>query len=301
MASDAAPSIGLDHVGIFGHDLHALSQHYERLGFNLTPVSQHARPASSDEPAGLRGTANRCAMFERGYLELLAVVDPALDTLGVPQALSRYEGLHIIAFDIDDVMSTRERLVAAGIDHTETRLERDVELPSGVGRVRFTQLKPNARAYPEGRVFMLRHETRELVWQPRYLTHPNTATRLAEVIVAVDDPTAAKERYQRYLGQPGHAHAGMLRYSLGQGTFFTLSTPGRLKGAFPEIDVPLLPMPAAMIIEVRDLDAAEDIIRSNGVSVRRQEHQLIVASRDAAGITLILRRPDATPRHGDMA
>src|SRR5690554_4971660 len=174
MTTVATPNIGLDHVGIFGHDLVSLSLLYEQLGFSLTPVSQHARPASAHEAAGLRGTANRCAMLQRGYIELLAVVDPSLDTLGVLEALARYAGLHIVAFDVEQVDSAEQQLERVGMPFTRTYLERDVDTPAGRGRARFTQIKPDARRFPEGRIFMLRHETRDLVWQPQYLLHPNT-------------------------------------------------------------------------------------------------------------------------------
>lgn len=293
MAPDASPNVGLDHVGMFGDDLDTLSQTYERLGFHLTPVSQHARPAAPGHPATLRGTANRCAMFRRGYLELLAVVDPALDTLGVPEALARYAGLHIIAFDVRDPATARRTLAEAGIRFTETSLERHVGTPDGTGRARFTQFKPEAHQYPEGRVFMLHHETRDLVWQTRYLQHPNTATRLKEVIVAVDDANAASERYRRYLGCAALPHAGMRRHPLADGTFFTLTTPQALMATFPMADVAELPRPAAMVVEVADIGTAERFIRAHGIDVERRQDRIIVDPRDAAGVALIFEQTEA--------
>lgn len=292
MASDSVPTVGLDHIGIFGPDLSGLSQAYERLGFFLTPVSQHARPTRPGEPATLRGTANRCAMLERGYLELLAVVDPTLDTLGVPEALSRYAGLHIIAFDVTDPASAREQLHIAGIDYVETWLEREVGTPTCTGHARFTQFKPTPGAFPEARVFMLHHETRELVWQDRYLTHPNTALRLKEVIVAVDDAAEASRRYQRYLGSPANVHAGMRRHALAAGTFFTLSETGPLVASYPQADVPVLPRPAVMIVEVADLETAAAIISREGIACERRQRQIVIGPADAAGVTLVLEQTE---------
>ena len=293
MTADASSNIGLDHIGIFGRDLATLSRCYEQLGFSLTPLSQHARPAAPGEPATLRGTSNRCAMLQRGYIELLAVVDPTLDTLGVPEALSRYEGLHIVAFDIESVAAAKSQLNTAGIEFTETYLERDVDTPSGAGRAKFTQIKPDAGRFPEGRIFMLRHETRELVWQPQHLQHPNTAERLKEVIVAVQDPLKEAQRYEHYLGCQPLQQEGLLRYPLAAGTFFTLAAPASLQARFPGLKLPALPMPAVMVINVHDLDTAQRIVQGNGISAARHENRLLINALDAAGVTLVFEQTAA--------
>ena len=58
---------GIDHVLIGVRDLEAARAQYARLGFNSTPRGRHVG----------WGTANYCIMFERDYLELLGIVDPA--------------------------------------------------------------------------------------------------------------------------------------------------------------------------------------------------------------------------------
>ena len=290
MTADASPNIGLDHVGVFGHDLASLSHLYERLGFQLTPASQHARPASADEPAGLRGTANRCAMLQRGYIELLAVVDPSLDTLGVPEALSRYAGLHIIAFDVEDANATERQLTNAGMPFTRTYLERDVTTPTGSGRAKFTQIKPEARCFPEGRIFMLRHETRELVWQPQYLAHPNTAQKLKDVLVAVNDLAEATNRFERYFGHTPFKADGFSRFSLADGTVFTLAQAGALATRFPGLDLPVTPMPVGMIIEVACVDTAQKVMQDNGVSSAREGDTLLVDAETSGGVLIVFEQ-----------
>ena len=294
MTSVATPNIGLDHIGLFGQDLSILSQQYERLGFCLTPVSQHSRPAAPGEPALLRGTANRCAMLQRGYIELLAVVDPQRDTLGVPEALARYAGAHIIAFDIQDVAQARHDLNQAGLPFQDTYLERDVDTPTGSQRAKFTQIKPDASLLPEGRIFMLRHETPELVWQPHQLQHPNTALRLKDVIVAVDDLQARSEFYERYLGNPAQPGPGSQRYALADGTCFTLATAASLQEQFPGLQLAALPIPAVMVIEVDDLQSAQTVIQGNGIATTCQGQQLVVAAEHAAGITLVFEQSQGT-------
>jgi adenine-specific DNA-methyltransferase len=66
----------LDHVGIVVPDLEAARQAYDRLGFRLTPRSPHEGRLTPDGPVETWGSGNHCAMFRRGYLELLGITDP---------------------------------------------------------------------------------------------------------------------------------------------------------------------------------------------------------------------------------
>ncbi|HLU79618.1 MAG TPA: VOC family protein [Burkholderiaceae bacterium] len=287
---DTLPETGLDHVGIFGHDLNTLAAVYERLGFQLTPVSQHARPAAPGEPATLRGTGNRCAMLQRGYIELLGVLDPTLDTLGVPEALARHAGMHIVAFDVEEIERTIAGLKSAGIPHTLTYLERDINTLEGTGRAKFTQIKPEAARFPEGRIFMLRHETRSLLWQPRYLSHPNTATRLREVVMAVPDATEAAARYARYLGAQAMTEPGRARFTLAQDTALSLLEPARLAEQFPAVEPTALPMPVAMVVEVQSLASAKTHLEGQGVEAVHHGQRLHVAPEAAAGVALVFEQ-----------
>lgn len=79
----AAPA-GLDHVGLYAHDMDAAAAMYQRLGFTLTPLSQHSGTHAVTREVVKAGIANRCAMLGHGYIELVAVVDPALDLRGIP-------------------------------------------------------------------------------------------------------------------------------------------------------------------------------------------------------------------------
>ncbi len=50
----------------------------------------------------------------------------------------------------------------------------------------------------EGRIQLLTHHTECAVWQPRWLTHPNGAKALLDVLVAVADVDEAAARYSRF-------------------------------------------------------------------------------------------------------
>ena len=67
----------LDHIGIAVPNLTTAAATYERLGFHLTALQQQAGPLEPDGPVISWGSANRCAMLEEGYLEIIGIVDPA--------------------------------------------------------------------------------------------------------------------------------------------------------------------------------------------------------------------------------
>lgn len=279
-------AIGLDHVALFSPTLESIAFQYEQLGFCLTPLSQHSSPPAPGLEPVKRGTANRCAMLRQGYLELLAVVDPDLDGLGVPEALARYQGVHILAFHTDSPEDTQDRLQAAGFTATIAHLERSVQTPEGTGLARFVQVRTPNNAMPEGRVFMLQHPTRELVWQPQYLSHPNTAVALAEIMVAVADLPEASERYARYLDCPAQRSSGRASFALAQGTF-TLIERTALEDDYPGIRIPQMPFPAVLVVRVESLGAAQRVLTANGIDFEQRPGRLVVAAPLAGGAVMV--------------
>ncbi len=93
-----------------GGDAVALHAEYERLGFRLTPLSRQSGRLRADGPVVPWGTANRCAMLRRGYIELLGILDPTLPANGLDHFLARYAGMHILALGIADETATLARL-----------------------------------------------------------------------------------------------------------------------------------------------------------------------------------------------
>jgi hypothetical protein len=182
--------IGLDHVGVVTRDLAALATQYERLGFTLTPLARHA-----DARIG-----NRCAMLRQGYIELLAVVDPAATSATLERFLARYPGVHILAFSVTDLQAEAARLQRAGIAAPAiTHFERSVsDGSSEMARFDLLQLPDQ----PEGRFNLVHHLTPDLLWQDRFLHHPNNAVSLLTVELAVAEPIATAARLSRLLGCP---------------------------------------------------------------------------------------------------
>jgi hypothetical protein len=184
-------AVALDHVGVVGHDLAALAAQYERLGFRLTP-----RALTGDGRI-----ANRCAMLRQGYLELMALA-PGGASATVARMLARHAGAHIIALAVEDMAGTLARLRRAGIDCPGVeQSERGVDAADPAGpRARFEHLP--VPELLEARVNLIRHLTPEVLWQERFLHHPNRAVALAEVVLAVPAPAESAARFSRLVGCP---------------------------------------------------------------------------------------------------
>jgi hypothetical protein len=235
----------LDHVGVGARDLAPLAAAYERLGFTLTPTARHRGKA----------TGNRCIMLDHGYIELIALIDPSMPDKLQAQ-LDRYAGLHIIALGIEDSDATLDRLRRAGLDIAGiTPLERPVDDADPTGlQARFERIPlPDA---PEGTIQLIKHLTREAIWQPRFTRHANGAVSLDEVVLAVPDPAATAARFSRLAGLPvvPDPVAGFVM-AMGRGRVRVLPADA-LGLVYPGVTAPASPCIAGMTVATQDGCAA---------------------------------------------
>lgn len=260
-----AHALALDHIGVCARAAGPLHAAYEALGFTLTPLAQQV---------GL-GTGNRCAMLRRGYIELLAILDPGLPDAGLAGLLARFAGAHILALSMDDAAANLARLRAGGLEHPGVAL---LERPSAGGIARFARLPwPDA---PEGRLQLIHHATPELLWRPEWLDHPNNAVALEEVFVAGGMESAA--RLSRLCGLPLEPRpGGGLRLALpGGGALAILEDP--LPGVVP----PAWPSLVGFAIRTGDGNAAA--ARLPGL-VPLADGALMVPPERAGGAALVFR------------
>lgn len=252
--------IFLDHVGAFVPDAARAGAALARLGFTPTPASVQVNPDPAGGPPQPTGTGNVCAMLERGYLELL--FKTAQTPLGqeFDAALARYPGMHLAAFAIADAQASHHRLAQAGFAMqpvVDMRRPVDTEAGPDVARFNVVRLAPGQMA--EGRIQMLRHLTEDTVWQPRWLTHPNTAMALLGLTIAVADVDEAARRYARFLGRAPMPADGGARFLLDRGQI-DLVPPSLIAGG-----VPALPFMACMRLRVRSLAAAAAALHAGSV------------------------------------
>lgn len=243
-------AIGLDHIGICAREAAPLWKTYEKLGFQLTPIAQQSGRRSPDAPVELLATANRCAMLRQGYLEFLAILEPERFDNGLGRFLDRYTGMHILAFRIGDAAAELQRLKRAGIDLPGVaHLERPVDQPDGP-RARFSRLPyPDA---PEGRLQLIEHLTPELIWQERWMTHPNRVVALEAMILAVEQPAVTAAALSRLTGRPLEPDpAGGFLLVLPQGRVRILPAEA-LATVLPGVAPPTLPFMAGYVLRTDD-------------------------------------------------
>lgn len=243
----------LDHVGWATRDPLALDARFEQLGFCLTPRSTLSGPLLPGTPAVPWGAANRCAMLrDGGYLQLLGITDPTLPLNGLDHYLDRYEGLHIVVLGMENAEADHARLCRAALPVAEALpRERPVsdEEPDGPRiRVRHLML-PEA---PEGRLQLIQHLTPELLWQERFLDHPNRAVALEAAILAVESPAGSAARFSCLAGRPVVPDPlGGFALPLSQGTV-RLLPPEALPAVLPGVVPPTVPFIAAAVVRVDD-------------------------------------------------
>jgi hypothetical protein len=254
----AAGDLCLDHVAHFVPNLGAAAALLESLGFTATPASNH------EVDGKLAGTANRCLMFEQGYIEILA---PTLDTPNakrVREQMARYGGVHLVCFGTPDANAEHARLAAHGFDPEPlVRLERSIEEEK---RVRFNVVYVPPDKMPEGRVQYCEHLTPEHIWQSRHVKHENNVRGLTAVYIVARDPVETAARWARYGGLIPGPDDGMVRLDTARGKIF-IATKNTLS-AFIE-RVPEAPAVAAIRLSVADAEAFAARFRRIGLNVRK--------------------------------
>jgi hypothetical protein len=274
----AGEEIFLDHVGHFVRDPQAAGAALARAGFAPTPVSVQVAPDGSPT-----GTGNVCAMFSRGYVEILfKTADTALGR-EFEAALARHSGVQLVAFAVADAVAFHRRLSDAGFrTRPLAAFQRPVVAATGHATADFTVARVEPGEMAEGRIQALTHHTEDAVWQPRWLSHPNGASGLASLAIAVADVDEAAARFACFTGRQA------VRTRSGQSVQFDrgrldLVTRDALAAALPEIAIPSLPFIGAYGVTVRSLDAVEAILRRAGLALRRTANGLVVPFPESLG------------------
>jgi hypothetical protein len=271
--------IFLDHVGHFVRDPTAAGAALARAGFAPTPVSVQVAP-----DGGPTGTGNVCAMFTRGYVEVLfKTADTALGR-EFEAALQRHSGIQLAAFAVADAGAAHGRLGEAGFRiRPLASFQRPVGTETGTATAAFTVVRVEPGEMAEGRIQILAHHTEQAVWQPRWLGHPNGALALASLTIAVADVGEAAARFARFTGRDAAPTPGGQAVQLDRGRI-ELVTRDAFAAALPEIAIPSLPFMGAYGVTVKSLDTVEALLRTNAIASRRAGDVLVAAFPDELGL-----------------
>ncbi len=260
---------GIDHVLLGVRDLEAAHRAFAHLGFTLSPRGRHIG----------WGTANYCAMFRIGYIELLGIVDPAQFTNNLDRFLEGGEGLLGLAFATDDAEAAAAELRGRGVAVEEPKaLSRKLELPEGDVEPAFRTLHMAASATAGLSAFIVQHLTPEMVWQDAWLAHPNGAQGIVSMTGVVADPGAAAIAFEALFGSDAvSAGHGTIEIRTGAG-LLRLIAPGSLHRQFPgvaNLTSRALPYLAGLRIGVTDLARTAAYLDGAGVSFARDGDRLL--------------------------
>ena len=280
----------LDHVGVAVKSLDRGRDAYTRMGFQLAARSFHSGSRATGSPVEPWGSGNHCAMFHEGYLEIIGLTDSTMYST-VKDMVSRYEGLHIVAIGCGDADAAYAELQKAGAPVEPPRaLERDAAFGPGdreTRRAKFRNMYVDRDKFAEGRFIFLEHLTRDVLWQPHLLTHPNGAIAIEAAYFVVADPEATARKFAPIFSERIERFPGVVKLTLDRGTMWLTEERAwreRVPGSF----VPPLPSPTGFGIRVESIDATRKYLESNGVRVSAgmSDAQIWVAPEDGCGAAI---------------
>jgi len=278
-----AGTINLDHLAYFVPDKEACSTALRALGFASTPFSLQYHRLVPDAPLVEAGTGNHCVMLREGYLEFLVPLAETPVAATLRSALERYVGVHSIVFGSADAGEDRARLAQGGFaPQPVIDLQRTVGTAAGEGVARFSVVRVAPQTMAEGRIQYCQHHTQDLVWQQRWLDHPNAAVGLRSVFVAVEDLDEAVERYHRFTGIAASAEQDVRRIATHRGQI-ELCTPAALEARFG-LRAPALPWIAGCELASSDMALTQRALVHGGLETRWVgDRRLLVHAPPAIG------------------
>ncbi len=268
--------IFLDHVAHFVRDAQAASRALTRCGFAPTPVSIQVHPDAAGG-ATPTGTGNITVMFPRGYVELLFKTSDTPLSREFDAALGRHAGIHLAAFAVADAQQSRARLAAGGFAVRDlVRMQRPAATETGTATAAFTIARVEPGVMPEGRIQLLTHHTEQAVWQERWLSQPNSACGLIEVVIAVADVEEAAGRFSRFTGRAATRTPGGVLIRLDRGGVYLVSH-DRATERLPEVAITTLPFMIGYALRVKSLAAAETAVDGAGLEWRALEDGIVAS------------------------
>src|SRR5262245_26686202 len=283
-------ALDLDHVGVATGDLDAGERAFRKLGFNLTARSFHRGARSPGAPIEDWGSANHCAMLQRGYVELIGLTD-ATKFSSVKAMLDLYLGTHIVAFEPASVQYVHDALAARNLPVDEIR---NLERMAGFAlhgeeqrRVAFRNMYLTRSQFTEARLQYTEHLTKDVMWQSHLLAHSNGSLNLSHIFLCAPDAAGTAHRLAPMLGiDPAWVRDGECVFRL-SASELRVVTPAVWMTWAPETALPPLPAPVGLGIEVHSLTATRSYLADQGVEFREgKQNGIWIAPKDACNTVI---------------
>ena len=279
--------LSLDHVGFMLCDLDAGVERWRKLGFKLSRRSAQMGKVPGESEMAPWATSNHCAMFDRGYLELIGVTNP--ENFNPWTAfLDKFEGPHITALRCKVADRTYAAL-SGRIDHFDPPLQRLRNAPYGDGErpFKFRNIFSQDAHFPEGRYIIIEHQTPGVIWQEELMVQPNGAKSLSELIFCADAQSGLLDRLARISGEsPSKAEGRELLELSGGGQLSVIDAAG-FAVRYPGAPEPSQPAVAAAVIGVESLVQLAAMLEENGILFHRSDRaSLWVGPEEANGAVI---------------
>lgn len=191
----------IDHLVLAVDDLEAASARFTERGFLVGARNRHPW-----------GTENRLIQFRTSFLELITVAEPGLIPPHEPGVfsfgafvrdfLADGEGLAMLALDSVDAVADAAEFARAGIGAFRPfSFERSGRQPDGTEtRVGFSLAFALDERVPRASFFVCQQHNPQAFWNPELQRHPNGATNITGVTLAVADPAGHGDFVAAYTG-----------------------------------------------------------------------------------------------------
>jgi len=292
---------GIDHLVIAVRDLDKARATWQRLGFTLTPEGVHPF-----------GTKNSLVQLEGGFLELVAINDPAT----IPPATDRFfsfssfvrdfiarqDGMAMAALKSDDPNIDFADFASRGLPAYEpVKFQRVARGPDGSERqVAFAMTFTADKRLPEAGFFTCRHYFPENFWRDEYRKHENSARRIEAVTMVAGNPADFHEFLTYFTGVRDIQSTSLgIAFDTGDGRVEVMS-PAGFQGLYGGAAGAVEADPrrfAACRIAVSDAAAAKAALGRNKVPFMEQQEGIVVSAEAANGVVVALveRKPGGSP------
>jgi catechol 2,3-dioxygenase-like lactoylglutathione lyase family enzyme len=271
---------GVDHVVIAVRDLDEAAARWQRLGFTLSPRGVHSAHM---------GTANHTMMLRgNDYFEIIAVIAPTERNAARRALLAQREGLGDIALASPSAAAARDAWRAAGLPGSDLiAFQRPVDRPGGVVvQAKFEVTDLGDHPVPGAHPFVCGQLTRDAVWLPELLDHPNGAQAILEVSFVAPDPAACAAAWAQVTGGSRDGDTVLVgRHRL------TMLTPAAATARFGTLPNDIGSGPAALAIsyQVSDLARTAGTLTTNGLPYRSDANRILVDAAEANGVMVEFR------------
>lgn len=289
----------LDHVVIAVRDLEEAIRRYQALGFAVSPGGRHT---------GL-GTYNAIVRFGLDYLELISIYDEhelgarGLNGVSLAEFLWQQEGgLVGYALATGNIEEDAARFKQTGLD---------AEGPFAMQRLRpdgrqlsWRLLVPGGTSWRQPWPFLIQWDAPDaerLTWEQPGV-HPNGASGVAGIAVAVRDLERGIDLYQRQLGlrlaqQGEDSHLGARRASFHVGAFgidlYAPAGDGPVQQALGSVGEG----PFELTLNSKSLDQTQQFLSQQGLatgSVQEPAATLALPVKQALGARIVFREQNAS-------